>query len=143
MTRELDEACALALGWIWVQHSSKQTTMRGYQGDNPRWLADPEWIKGLGDDPSWVIIPADMDVRIGANVDLPHYSTDPAAASELEDAIERRGKGAAYARALSTIIGMAYLDLEADSDAVNQELWRLLRAAPEQRAQAFLKVMSE
>lgn len=63
-----------------------------------------------------------------------------ASAHALEDEIERQGIGAAYARALSVIIGMAYLDLESDSDAVDEELWRLLRATPAQRAQAYVKV---
>lgn len=66
---------------------------------------------------------------------------DHAAAAQLEDEIERRGLEREYTQALLTILADGS-EAAADSTHITQmEAWELLRATPEQRAQAFLKAI--
>jgi hypothetical protein len=60
----------------------------------------------------------------GALTDMPAMG----AASFLEDEIERRGLDMQYVKHLQVIVG-------------SSAKWHLLRAAPEQRARAFLEAM--
>lgn len=90
--REINAAIAEhIMGWVWVQHSPQQTQLEGYQGENPRWLADPKWIKGLGDDPSWVIVPANMDAPIHVSLDILHFSTDISATWQVVSELQQHG----------------------------------------------------
>lgn len=62
----------------------------------------------------------------------PRFSSDPAAARLLEDEIERRGLIHAYTNTLVSL-----LEYQAEAGPLG---WFVLRATPEQRAEAFLKV---
>ncbi len=79
------------MGWKWMQHSPSQEEIPGYGWARYRFLADPEWVKGLGTDPSWVIVSADMARPIQDNAATPCYSTDISAAWLVVARIEQLG----------------------------------------------------
>lgn len=92
-SRELDaEIAEKVMGWMWVEHSPKQQALPGFTSV-VRFLADPKWVKGLGSDPSWFIVPADMTTPVAEDVDagIPHYSTDIAAAWQVVEKMRERG----------------------------------------------------
>ena len=73
-----------------------------------------------------------------------HLSEDLTTAALLGDEIERRGLGAEYARALLLRVSPAIDQIgPASYHAVLDDIWRVLRATPEQHARAFLKVINE
>ena len=132
MVRELDEACARALGWIWAE---PRATGLGIEM-NTTFLADPEahYISGL----AAYAIPLERSLPLSKawNTFVPAFSTDYIAARLLEDEIERRGLHDVYIRALLP----AYHSFEV---MTTDELFAFLRTAPEQRSRAFLAVMKD
>lgn len=78
-------------GWTWVQHAPAQEAAPGYGPLRYRFLADPSWIETLGDDPSWVIVHADMTraVQYVPN-GMPRYTRDPRATFAAVDEMHRR-----------------------------------------------------
>lgn len=120
MSRELDEACARAMGLKsdsgrcgvcgWPLHDSiAEGCTPGYCSQRP-----PPAVRW--DEP-------------------PPFSSNHAAARQLEDEIERRGLQDEYAYKL-IIESSAYCE-----DRQTAFAWALLRATPEQRARAFLEAM--
>jgi hypothetical protein len=112
MSVELDEQCARPMGWI--------------RSGTPE-FRDGKWITHEG----W------RDSNYSYINELPAYSTDPAAARLLEDEIEERGKINAYMTHLCRECGIRTFDRMDVADA-----YALIRATPEQRAQAFLKAIA-
>lgn len=74
-------------------------------------------------------------------LELEYYSTDIAAARQMEDWIEEHGFTLRYARAM---LGRVFI-LERDPapDCDEQLWWMLLHATPEQRCRAFLAAVEE
>lgn len=80
---------------------------------------------------------------------LPPFTTDPVAARQVEDEIERRGLWERYTKALLEIINpdaqlfSSALEHGGDPRALDipSTLWGLIRATPAQRCEAALKVL--
>ena len=88
---ELDTLIAEQLfGHVWMQHAPHQVSLSD-DGQPYRFLVSPEWIAGLGDDPSWVVVPADMTRKIVYQESTPRYSTDISAAWQVCQVMEARG----------------------------------------------------
>jgi hypothetical protein len=75
----------------------------------------------------------------GKYSELPPFSTDPAAARQLEDEIERRGLQDAYIEVLVELCNTPDLNLDQWPKFI--DIFALLRATPEQRARAFLEAV--
>lgn len=109
MSREIDEACARALGWEGVGIAC----MMGPYEDL--------YYKSHTND--------------GYDV-VPEFSVDPSDVRELEDEIEQRGLWAEYTEALIKCVGVPHPTWEPWS---LEDVWNMIyRTTPEQRAQAFL-----
>jgi hypothetical protein len=112
MSRELDRQCALALGW---------TDLQGHS-DVPG--TPPDYLQGRAPDGTWT--------------NIPDYETEHEDAQLLEDEVERRGLWREYLWALVGRGNADYLD-HLSWDVVWE---RVARATPEQKARAFLEVVS-
>jgi hypothetical protein len=126
--RELDAACARALGcrMVWFD---RLTDFDGHWSQS-----------GPFDDPSKcrhsaVAYWQDAAGRSNVTVDEFSPSTDPTAARELEDEIERRGLEDRYVQVLGAVVNA--------NPYTDNESWALIRATPEQRARAFLEAVKE
>jgi hypothetical protein len=115
MNRELDVQCAKLLGWTGIQADCYTPTGKDWCGTNPERTGG--W-DGHG------------------RTYIPHYSVRPEAARILEEEIERRGLKDTYINELiDACAGQAITMLD---DLTFADLWSLIRATPEQRAQAFV-----
>lgn len=128
MTRDVDIQIAQALGWTDIIVSDDTGRIRlplaQWRADHPD--QTPIYVTGRSPEmPDW---PSSV---------VPHYEEDIA---WLEDEVERRGLQHAYINALIIVVEP---DVSIDdlSDAL-MPVWRLLRAAPGRRAQAFLRALT-
>ena len=148
--RELDALIAERLfGWRWVKYPApnlsehrlltgivppaapgriySNRTDRIWQPSTPDAERFSDW-----DTLYWWDDDGASDIRRG----MPHYSTDIAAAVQVEDEIERRGLIRPYLDALWDVTGNLYA-------RGPQAMWALLRATPEERCQAALKALED
>jgi hypothetical protein len=70
---------------------------------------------------------------------VPAYSTNPTAIRLAEDEIERRGLQDEYMTALFEIVFNASFEQYVNT----HEIWRIIRATPEQRARAALAALNK
>ena len=131
MNRELDIECAHALGYT-VYHYDKDYAENCYY-----MLMDAAF------DPVVPMFKGARKTEAEAWADVPRFSDDLTAAGLLEDAIERRGLYAKckYAETLMAITTPASVSSGYTYEASIESWWALIRATPEQRAQAFLVVV--
>ena len=133
MGKERDEQCAAALGLTRDKWRSEcyvyKHSFDGYDYD-PTDNTESGWCYICG---------ASVADRVAdGHVAPPRCSEDHVAARLLEDEIERRGLHYEYVKALCFILGdISLRELEA------RDVWALLRAAPEQRAKAFLQAIAD
>lgn len=95
------------------------------------------WVRRYSPDPTIYAWERPDGERVTRSM-LPAFSTDRTAVMLLEDEIERRGLQDKYLIAISRILDD--LPLPYEKGVMPPFLWQLLRATPEQRARAFLKV---
>ena len=126
MSRELDAECARAMEWVNV----RLAPCYGYS-------STPRGTEYFGTPPGKdyeVLIPYYTETRmLGSDEDWADESRG--GARLLEDEIERRDLNHAYDTALLSILGYTW-------DNAGNAVYSLIRATPEQRAQAFLKVVN-
>lgn len=112
--RELDEKCAILLGW-------KRTSIPTSDQSCPE--------LGCWEEP----VPNDVNRR---HVILPYFSSDANDASDLEDAIIAGHKSCDYIRALRKLLGYGDREL-----SYIEELF-VIHASPRKRAEAFVLAMT-
>lgn len=95
------------------------------------------WVKRYSPDPTIYAWEKPNGERMTA-ADLPQFSSRPVASGWLLDEIERRRLQATYEIALDAVLNIA---IEIDQPYSAKQLWAIIRATPEQRAQAFLKAI--
>lgn len=105
----------------------KDTECAKLLGLDPIYFTDQDFTHGTG----WHV----WNKQTSGYDVLAYYTTDDSAARELEDEIERRGDAIQddYIRALLAIVIPDGLSVQA--------FWKLIRAKPDQRAQAFVETM--
>jgi hypothetical protein len=123
--RELDAACAQALGW---HKGAGGAIIGGYGYQSPGYWYDADGKR---------CAPCVTDAF--ANMYAFSPTSDHAAARLLEDEIARRDLIDDYIEQLIAIVDVP--DLELDVWPRYEDLWTLARAAPEQKARAFLKAI--
>lgn len=139
MSRELDEQCARALGYatLWAEDSVFGPSLYLHDAGAVResdsvttnaHLLGANWERlRVGDAINWYL------VRL-----CPAFSESHEAARILEDEIERRAAQVAYLDALVEIV-LPYVHYELKT----ADIWRVLRATPEEKCRAFLKTVEE
>jgi len=139
--RELDAAIAIVMGAEWriLKHPNEPNPTTALAMPGSFYFINPHWRKA---EPDEVNIVRDSYDAGG----IPHYSTDIAAAFELQAELEQRGLGPQYAEVLDEGMGCSLIGLEGKvlEDGVFVEysdVFRLISATAEQRARAALKVL--
>lgn len=135
MSRELDREVATLLGWTvqpWIDSNSGKTFYK---------IVDPN---GKEQRVYNSVIIYDTELRAWKNV--PQFSTNIDAAWQVESEIERRGLAVVYVAALCRVLNLATYGFgpmfesgEWDTD----DMWRFLRATPEERCRAALAAATE
>lgn len=114
--------------WLELTPREKDAICAKLLGLEPVCFTHQDFVHGTG----WHVFNAETG---GYDV-LPHYTLDDSAARLLEDEIERRGTAVQddYIRAL--------LAVAIPDGSVVGTFWKLIRATPDKRAQAFVATLN-
>lgn len=126
--RELDAIVAELMGWIWIRFKYE---LGGYEGPEHAFQVKADELGGFFDTDKYMADDGKYPKQTHARV--PHYSTEIAAAFQVEEQIRKLKLVKEYCEALCEIV-------DTRNDIVlRYSLWSLIHATPEQRCKAALK----